>query len=140
MLTFQVRGSCLPSRPLNPYAPFPSAFVTLYGPYHLEHSFPVSSAQLASLLRYPRSPGLKLVPQTFKLWYFSIFALLFASRIVACSLFSSKRSRLISKASLFCTRSTSAVLSVGMPISAEMTASIPYVNENGVSPLLDFIM
>ncbi|GJY25605.1 hypothetical protein Tco_0400331, partial [Tanacetum coccineum] len=37
-------------------------------------------------------------------------------------------------------RSTSAVLSVGMPISAGMTASVPYVNENGVSPLLDFIM
>nr|GEV75257.1 RNA-directed DNA polymerase, eukaryota [Tanacetum cinerariifolium] len=38
------------------------------------------------------------------------------------------------------TRSTSAVLGVGMPISARMTASVPYVNENGVSPFLDFIM
>ncbi|GKD65516.1 hypothetical protein Tco_1307624 [Tanacetum coccineum] len=37
-------------------------------------------------------------------------------------------------------RSTSAVLSVGMPISVGMTASVPYVNENGVSSLLDFIM
>ncbi|GKE08884.1 hypothetical protein Tco_1412435 [Tanacetum coccineum] len=27
-----------------------------------------------------------------------------------------------------------------MPISAGMTASVPYVNENGVSPLLDFII
>nr|GEY12464.1 hypothetical protein [Tanacetum cinerariifolium] len=62
------------------------------------------------------------------------------SRIVASSLLSSKRSRLISKASLFCTRSTSAVLSVGMPISTGMTASVLYVNENGVSPLLDFII
>ncbi|GJW23047.1 hypothetical protein Tco_0033669 [Tanacetum coccineum] len=37
-------------------------------------------------------------------------------------------------------RSTSSILSVGMPISTRMTASVPYVNENGVSPLLDFIM
>ncbi|GJV88085.1 hypothetical protein Tco_1532023 [Tanacetum coccineum] len=37
-------------------------------------------------------------------------------------------------------RSTSAVLSVGMPISAGMTASVSYVKENGVSPLLDFII
>nr|GEX31984.1 reverse transcriptase domain-containing protein [Tanacetum cinerariifolium] len=50
------------------------------------------------------------------------------------------RSRLISKASLFCTMSTSTVFSVGMPISAEMTASVSYVNENEVSPLLDFII
>nr|GEX30473.1 hypothetical protein [Tanacetum cinerariifolium] len=50
------------------------------------------------------------------------------------------RSRLIYKASLFCIRSTSAVLSVGMLISAGMTASVPYVNENRVSPLLDFII
>ncbi|GJV12825.1 hypothetical protein Tco_1354366 [Tanacetum coccineum] len=48
--------------------------------------------------------------------------------------------RLTSKASLFCVMSISVVLSVGMPISAGMTASIPYVNENGVYPLLDFIM
>nr|GEY17786.1 reverse transcriptase domain-containing protein [Tanacetum cinerariifolium] len=85
-----VRGSCFPSRSLNLYAPFPSAFVTSYGPSHLGPSFLVSSARLASLLRY--------------------------------------------------TRSTSAVLSVGIPISAWMTASVPYVNENRVSPLLDSIM
>ncbi|GKD97553.1 hypothetical protein Tco_1381450, partial [Tanacetum coccineum] len=36
--------------------------------------------------------------------------------------------------------STSAVQSVGMPISAGMTASVSYVSENGVSSLLDFIM
>ncbi|GJX81819.1 hypothetical protein Tco_0331300, partial [Tanacetum coccineum] len=36
--------------------------------------------------------------------------------------------------------STSVVLIVGMPISAGMTASVPYVNKNGVSPLLDFII
>ncbi|GJW21952.1 hypothetical protein Tco_0032574 [Tanacetum coccineum] len=36
--------------------------------------------------------------------------------------------------------STFVVLSVGMPISTGMTASVTYVNENGVSPLLDFIM
>ncbi|GJX35233.1 hypothetical protein Tco_0246790 [Tanacetum coccineum] len=36
--------------------------------------------------------------------------------------------------------SISAVRSVGMPISAGMTASVPYVSENGVSPLLDLIM
>nr|GEU78650.1 hypothetical protein [Tanacetum cinerariifolium] len=40
----------------------------------------------------------------------------------------------------FYTKSTSDVLNVGMPISAGMTASIPYVNENGVSSLLDIIM
>ncbi|GJW35758.1 hypothetical protein Tco_0058678 [Tanacetum coccineum] len=33
------------------YDPFPSAFVTSYGPSHLGPSFPVSSARLASLLR-----------------------------------------------------------------------------------------
>nr|GEY58597.1 hypothetical protein [Tanacetum cinerariifolium] len=71
---------------------------------------------------------------------FSIFALLLASRIAASSLFSSKRSKLISRASLFPTRDTSTVLSVGMPISARMIASVPYVNENVVSPLLDFII
>nr|GEX52751.1 hypothetical protein [Tanacetum cinerariifolium] len=37
-------------------------------------------------------------------------------------------------------RSTSDVLNVGMPIYAGMIASVPYVSENGVSPLLDFIM
>ncbi|GKG15973.1 hypothetical protein Tco_0358296, partial [Tanacetum coccineum] len=36
--------------------------------------------------------------------------------------------------------STSVVRSVGMPISAGMTAFMSYVSENGVSPLLDFIM
>nr|GEW87716.1 hypothetical protein [Tanacetum cinerariifolium] len=66
------------------------ASVTSYGHSHLGPSFPVSSARLASLLRY--------------------------------------------------TRSTSVVLSVGMPISAGMTAFAPYVNENGVSFLLDFII
>nr|GEX15089.1 hypothetical protein [Tanacetum cinerariifolium] len=50
------------------------------------------------------------------------------------------KSRFIFKASLFCTKSTSAVLNVGMSISTRMIASVPYVNENGVSPLLDFIM
>nr|GEX68784.1 transposase (putative), gypsy type [Tanacetum cinerariifolium] len=97
---YEVRGSCFPSRSLNLYAPFPSAFVTSYGPSHLGPSFPVSSVRLASLLR----------------------------------------SRLISKASLFCIGSTSDVLSVGMPISARMTAYVLYVDENGVSPLLDFII
>nr|GEW34319.1 reverse transcriptase domain-containing protein [Tanacetum cinerariifolium] len=37
-------------------------------------------------------------------------------------------------------KATSDVLSVGMPISAGMTASVPYVNENEVSLLLDFII
>ncbi|GJX37242.1 hypothetical protein Tco_0250545 [Tanacetum coccineum] len=37
-------------------------------------------------------------------------------------------------------QSTSAVLSVGMSISVGMTASVPYVNENRVSSLLDYIM
>ncbi|GJV11796.1 hypothetical protein Tco_1353337 [Tanacetum coccineum] len=60
--------------------------------------------------------------------------------MAACSLRSSNRSRLISRASLFCVGSTSTVLSVGMPILAGMTASVPYVNENRVSPLLDFII
>ncbi|GJW61614.1 hypothetical protein Tco_0110949 [Tanacetum coccineum] len=72
--------------------------------------------------------------------YLSIFALLFASRIAAYSLHSSSRSRLISRASLFSSKLTSAVLSVGMLISARMTASVSYVNKNGVSPLLDFII
>nr|GEX08000.1 hypothetical protein [Tanacetum cinerariifolium] len=59
---------------------------------------------------------------------------------LACSLFSSKRSKLIPRASLFLSISTPAVLKFGMPILAGITASDPYVNENGVSPLLDLIM
>ncbi|GKC46989.1 retrovirus-related pol polyprotein from transposon TNT 1-94 [Tanacetum coccineum] len=56
-----LRGSCFPSQSLNLYAPFPSASITSYGPSHLRPIFPVSSAWLTSLLRYTRSPGLKLV-------------------------------------------------------------------------------
>ncbi|GJX71898.1 hypothetical protein Tco_0309069 [Tanacetum coccineum] len=76
----------------------------------------------------------------FRIVVLSIFALLIASQIAACSLFSSKRSRLISKASSFCTRSISAVLKVGIPIFAGITASVSYVSENGVFPLLDLII
>ncbi|GKD63257.1 hypothetical protein Tco_1305365 [Tanacetum coccineum] len=36
--------------------------------------------------------------------------------------------------------STSSVLKVGIPISVGMTAFVPYVSDNGVSPLLDLIM
>ncbi|GKF90491.1 hypothetical protein Tco_0274192 [Tanacetum coccineum] len=36
--------------------------------------------------------------------------------------------------------STSTVLKVGMPISTGITAFVPYVSENGVSPLLDLII
>ncbi|GJU49197.1 hypothetical protein Tco_1218752 [Tanacetum coccineum] len=43
-------------------------------------------------------------------------------------------------ASSFCVKSVSAVWSVGMPISAGIIASVPYVSENDVSPLLDLIM
>ncbi|GKA67576.1 hypothetical protein Tco_0767493, partial [Tanacetum coccineum] len=56
-----VRGSSFPLRSFSLYDPFPSAYVTSYGPSHLGPSFPVSSAWLASLLRYTKSPGLKLV-------------------------------------------------------------------------------
>ncbi|GJZ67578.1 hypothetical protein Tco_0630818 [Tanacetum coccineum] len=76
----------------------------------------------------------------FRVVILSIFALLLASRIVVCSLLSSKRSRLISKASSFCTMSISAVLEVSMPISTRIIASVLYVSENGVSLLLDLIM
>ncbi|GKG21178.1 hypothetical protein Tco_0383773 [Tanacetum coccineum] len=41
------------------------------------------------------------------------------------------RSKFISKASSFFIKSTSAVRSVGMPIFTGMTASVPYVSENG---------
>ncbi|GJW13156.1 hypothetical protein Tco_0017289, partial [Tanacetum coccineum] len=51
-----------------------------------------------------------------------------------------ERSRLISKASSFYTMSISDVLKVGMPISFRITASIPYVSDNHVSPLLDLIV
>ncbi|GKD04618.1 hypothetical protein Tco_1179592 [Tanacetum coccineum] len=50
------------------------------------------------------------------------------------------RSRLILKALSFCTMSTFAVLMVGMPISAGITAFVPYASENSLSPLLDLIM
>ncbi|GJU63898.1 hypothetical protein Tco_1245733 [Tanacetum coccineum] len=108
------------------------ASVTSYGPSYFGPSFPVSSTRLALLSRYTKSPGLKLMLRTLELSYLFIFALLFASRIVACSLLSSSRSRLISRASSFYTKSTSAILSVGMPISAGMTASVPYVNKNEI--------
>ncbi|GKC92034.1 hypothetical protein Tco_1157476 [Tanacetum coccineum] len=62
----------------------------------------------------------------FEVVVFFYFALLLASRIAACSLLSSKRSRLISMDSSFCSMSISAVLKVGMPISAGMTAFVPY--------------
>ncbi|GKC55773.1 hypothetical protein Tco_1083371, partial [Tanacetum coccineum] len=54
-----VLGSSLPSRSFNLYDPFPSAFVTSYGPSHLGPNFPVSSTRLALLLRYTKSHGLK---------------------------------------------------------------------------------
>nr|GEY88335.1 hypothetical protein [Tanacetum cinerariifolium] len=62
------------------------------------------------------------------------------SSVWLASLLRYTRSRLIPRASLFYTKSTSAVLSVGMPISTGMTASVSYVNENGMSSLLDFII
>nr|GEW58607.1 hypothetical protein [Tanacetum cinerariifolium] len=71
------------------------------------------------------SPGRKLVLQTLALSYLSILDLFLASCIAACSLFSSKRSKLMPKASLFLTMSTFAVLKVGMSISARITASAP---------------
>nr|GEY29622.1 hypothetical protein [Tanacetum cinerariifolium] len=68
------------------------------------------------------------------------FYLLLASRIAACSLISSKRSRLISKASSFYTMSISAILKVGMPIFTRMAAFVLYMSENGVSLFLDLII
>ncbi|GJU53989.1 hypothetical protein Tco_1227703 [Tanacetum coccineum] len=65
--TFQVRGMSFPLRSLSLYAPLPSASTTSYGPSHLGPSFPSYSAWLASLFRYTRSPGLKLVLQTLEL-------------------------------------------------------------------------
>ncbi|GJU89796.1 hypothetical protein Tco_0905428 [Tanacetum coccineum] len=94
----------------------PSASVTSYGPSHLGLSFLLSLVWLALLFRYTRSPGLKLVLRTLEL------------------------SRLISKASSFCTMSISAVLMVGMLIFAGITTSVLYVSKNGVSLLLDLIM
>ncbi|GJV26906.1 hypothetical protein Tco_1383354, partial [Tanacetum coccineum] len=88
--TFQVRGRSFPLRSLSLYAPLPSASVTSYSPSYLGPSFPPSSAWVASLLRYTISPGLKLVLRTLELLYFSIFALLLALQIAACSIFSSK--------------------------------------------------
>ncbi|GJT66816.1 hypothetical protein Tco_1018296 [Tanacetum coccineum] len=87
------------------------------------------------------SPGLKLVLLNiitdFRVVIFSIFALLLTSRIVVCSLLSSKRSRLISKALSFCTMSISAVLEVSMPISTRIIASVLYGKvEKGVILLL----
>ncbi|GKD11341.1 hypothetical protein Tco_1191026, partial [Tanacetum coccineum] len=55
---------------------------------------------------------------------FSICLLLFASLIAAYSRFSSSSSKLISNASSFSATSTSAVLNVGIPISAGMTAFV----------------
>ncbi|GJU07876.1 hypothetical protein Tco_1124306 [Tanacetum coccineum] len=62
-----VRESSFPLWSFSLYDPFPSASVTLYGPSHLGPSFLVSSAWLASLLRYSKSPGLKLVFRTLAL-------------------------------------------------------------------------
>ncbi|GKD42942.1 hypothetical protein Tco_1267587, partial [Tanacetum coccineum] len=49
------------------YAPLPSASFTSYGPSYLRPSFPSSSAWLASLFRYRRSSGLKLMLRTLEL-------------------------------------------------------------------------
>ncbi|GJY18431.1 hypothetical protein Tco_0389922 [Tanacetum coccineum] len=65
---FQVRGRSFPLRSLSLYAPLPSASVTSYGPSHLGPSFPSSSAWLASLLWYTRSPSLCC-----GLWSYSVF-------------------------------------------------------------------
>nr|GEU74321.1 hypothetical protein [Tanacetum cinerariifolium] len=94
----------------------PFTFITSYGPSHLRPSFPVSSARLASLLRY--------------------------TSFTYCCFFSPffQEIEFDFQTSLFCTKSTFVVLSVGMPISARITASVLYVNENGVSLLLDFII
>nr|GFD08722.1 hypothetical protein [Tanacetum cinerariifolium] len=46
----------------------------------------------------------------------------------------------MSKASSLCAMSIFAVLKVGIPIFTGMTAFVPYVSENGVSPLLDLII
>ncbi|GJX80889.1 hypothetical protein Tco_0329038 [Tanacetum coccineum] len=73
-----VRESWFPSRSLSLYAPLPNASVTSYGPSHLGPSFPTSSARLASLLRYTRSPGLKVVAAVFDVVvFFPSFALAF---------------------------------------------------------------
>nr|GEU75859.1 ankyrin repeat family protein [Tanacetum cinerariifolium] len=56
------------------------------------------------------------------------------------SVLSTERSKLIPKASSFLIISTFAVLQVGMPISTRITASVPYVSENGVSLLIDLVM
>nr|GEU49857.1 hypothetical protein [Tanacetum cinerariifolium] len=66
----------------------------------------------------------------------------FASCFMNCCLlsFSSKRSKLTPRDSSFLIISTFVVLKVGMPISTGITASASYVNENGVSPLLDLII
>ncbi|GJR82768.1 hypothetical protein Tco_0153553 [Tanacetum coccineum] len=92
------------------------ASVHLYGPSFwgtsFHHMFRVAPASLLLLLD---TPGFKLVLRELS-------------------------SKLTSRASSFLTTSTSAALSVGMPISAGMIASVPYVNEKGASPLLDLIM
>nr|GEX74045.1 hypothetical protein [Tanacetum cinerariifolium] len=128
--TRELRGRSFPSRSLSLYAPLPSASVTSYGPSHLGPSFSLFLAWLASLFRYTRSPGLKLVLRNLELYYLFIFSLLLASRIAACSLLSSKISRLIPKASSFYTMSISDVLKVGMLISVGITVFILYVSEN----------
>ncbi|GJX00496.1 hypothetical protein Tco_0184409, partial [Tanacetum coccineum] len=92
----EVLGSSFLLRSLNLYDPFLNASVTLYGPSHLGPNFPD----------------------------FSICLLLFASLIAAYSRFSSSSSKLISNASSFSATSTSAVLNVGIPISAGMTAFV----------------
>ncbi|GKF32044.1 hypothetical protein Tco_0101842, partial [Tanacetum coccineum] len=102
-----VRGSSFPLRSFSLYDPFPSAYVTSYGPSHLGPSFLVSSAWLASLLRI-----------------FPFVSCFFASLMAACSRFSSSSSKLISNASSFLAMSNSDVLNVGIPISAGMTASV----------------
>nr|GEW13907.1 transposase (putative), gypsy type [Tanacetum cinerariifolium] len=165
LLIFQARRSGFPSRSLNLYAPFPSASVTSYGPSHLGPSSLVSFAQLASLLRYTRSTSAVLsvgMPISARMIAFALLLIFqvrgsgFPSRSLnlyapfpsaSVTLYGPSHlgpSSLVSFACLASllryTRSTSAVLSVGMPISAGMIAFPLYVNENGVSPLLDFII
>ncbi|GJR78794.1 putative ribonuclease H-like domain-containing protein [Tanacetum coccineum] len=54
--TFHVRGRMFPLRSLSLYAPFPNAFVTLYGPSYLGPSLPLSFVWLASLFRRTMYP------------------------------------------------------------------------------------
>nr|GEW86566.1 hypothetical protein [Tanacetum cinerariifolium] len=106
-------------------------------------TMPLEGVHIDDTLQFVEEP-VKIMEREIKRlkrsWIPSRAALDFHQKRVRWGLGHRFRSKIISKVSSFFIISTSTVLKVGMPISTGITASVPYVSENGVFPLLDFII